>query len=828
MQTQSAWKPAGRGCRRPTHLPRAVGSACATMLIAALSCPFAQAAPTVLDFEDILAPATIRTEFSSRGVLFNFAFLSKASLFSGNTVARSGTQVMRVSNPSDGDFSVSPMIITFTSPQSRVRMFAGTEVRPVTGTLQAFDSTGALIGQDGPKTVAADVFTTPFEVAIGQASITRVELLYEDAAFEAIDDLEFEGDPPPPPPPTPPVVTITFPVNGADLDTSRIDIIGTVAGEGLLSPVKLIIDERRPPGSTQPQFSSLVELTGAGNTRQFTVPNFGTLALGPITFTVEAENIGGLKGTGSVSIFNLPAPIRDRFDKEGGATVMGEFNFGFPSSGCRIAVYQTGAISVDGNGNTFLIRREMLDKLRTIGRYLQENFLTSLPFGECPLSEEREVFGARVQDFEGVRIYSHPATGAVFVPAVFTDAIDKRDDVLPLGIPLSDPTSSTGIAQTWLFQQFFRPDNPTLLPSTLEIRGTPPRLWMERQGGDWIVSQLEPSAADRARNKSAATLWESFPCDDLLGPCAVENEPPFPPPNTPDIGELFCNGVTYIPTLEGAPHPLEPVLIPAEWVPVRGDHVATPVFGAVKSAHMVDIDNGLTHETHNGNCPAPEFFLGDLTCASDYEFSVRPIGPQGDTSPLPSLFGKSNTDRIKTEYEVAFASAAHGFLGAPTTGDLVHMTGRWIVDCGHSTYKTELHPIFSFARMKTVVSETNAFTGLEDDLFGGKPATRIAIWVNGWYPGGEGNAIEFDVFPPPRPSPDAVLHVVKPVDFGPGGYRAAEDVNLEFSIEPPGAASHVHLRFTAPFRANTITEAGEMKFESGRQYWGIWYLFWGD
>jgi hypothetical protein len=270
---------------------------------------------------------------------------------------------------------------------------------------------------------------------------------------------------------------------------------------------------------------------------------------------------------------------------------------------------------------------------------------------------------------------------------------------------------------------------------------------------------------------------------------------------------------------------------------------------------MADLDNGATHETHNGNCP----YLGEglaigsalfplaspivygtyvpvedygLTCGSDYEFGVRPIGRQFDPSPLPSLYGDGAGDEkqgeMKTEYEEYYASAAHKFLGAPANGDLVHITGRWIIDCGHSGYKSELHPLFSFARMKTVVSETNTSTGLEDDLMGGKPATRVAIWINGWYPGGDHNAIEFDAFPPPRPSPTAVLHVVKPVDFAEGGYRAAEDVNLNFSFLPAGATSHVHLRFTSPLRQNVVTGAGEMMFEPGRGYWGIWYLYWGE
>ena len=35
-------------------------------------------------------------------------------------------------------------------------------------------------------------------------------------------------------------------------------------------------------------------------------------------------------------------------------------------------------------------------------------------------------------------------------------------------------------------------------------------------------------------------------------------------------------------------------------------------------------------------------------------------------------------------------------------------------------------------------------------------------------------------------------------------------------------------RFTAPRRENPVSHAGEMLFKPGRQYWGIWYLYWGS
>jgi hypothetical protein len=794
----------------------------------------AMGAKTVLDFEDVAAGTTITSQYGMRGVIFHQAFLGTDS------AARSGTRVLRTVSPTTEVFTEIPLVMSFTSAQSRVKLFAGSPGVALNGTLTAFNADGDVVATDGPRLVAQDVFTTMFEVTVATESIRRAELQLEGSAHQAIDDLEFEGKPPVPTPTEPPIVKITSPLDGVDLDVETIDIAGTVTGEGLLGPVKLTMEFRRPPESTAGPFRSALALTGTGTTRTFSLEGFTGVPLGPITVTVEAENIGAVKGTGSSTFTNLPRAIVERFDSEGGAATFGEFQFGlFGKDGCKIAIYEMGAIGIDNSKLTAVVRGDILTKWLSL-RGLADNDGLG-----CPIGEERDALGgARAQDFQDGRIYGQLRGGALpgtaFVPAVFVDAIDKRGEEAGIGLPLGDPTESIGSARTWLFQRFFRPDAPDLLPSTMEIRGTPPKLWMERQLGGWFHFKLEPSDFDQASNRSAATLWESFDCEDNLGPCTVAEEPPFPPENTPNVGDLFCDGTTYNPVIPGRP---------PEWVAIQGNYVATPAFGATIAAHMTSIDNGLTHETHNGNCPYLTEGLGigsalvgvpvafgafvaaneyGLTCASDFEFFVHPIGSQGDTSPLPSLFGKKNTDRIKTEYEVYYAAAAHNFLRAPAIGDLVHTTGRWIVDCGHDTYKTELHPIFSYATMKTVTSEPNTFTGLEVDLFGGIQATRVAIWVNGWYPGGEDNAIEFDIFPPPRPSPDAVLHVSKPVDNAAGGYRAAEDVTLEYKLAPPLSASHVHLKFTAPRRENHVTGAGEMKFQSGRQYWGIWYVHWGE
>jgi hypothetical protein len=835
----------------------------AAAAIALLAAGAAVNAQTVLDFEDADIPTAteINAQYGSRGVLFHNAHLE------ADAAAHSGARVLRAVKTGDEAFTAKPLVITFASLQTRVKLFAGSQFSSLNGTLTAFDGLGNAVDTDGPRLVAANVFTTPFEVTTATASIDRVEFQLENSSYASIDDLEFEGLPPPPPPTQGPVVQLTQPVDGIEVDIPgdlpRLDIAGTVTGEGLLPQVTVTVAYKRPPESASlPPLTLVLDLTGTGTTRQFTLAGGMTpLPLGPITVTATAENVVAARGTDTSTLTNLPLAVTNRFGTDGGAATYGDFQYGLLGA-CAIAVYERGAIS-GRNGGAIAVRGDVFTKWLSLRGPLDE-----LGWFGCPKNEEGETLaGARSQPFDRGRIYARlpgvlPPT-AFYVPAVFADAIANRGDDPSIGLPLSDPSDSTGPMRTWLFQRFSRPDavDPVpLLPSTLEIRGTPPILWMERQAGNWLNNQPGIQsrafcrsdvndqgfrcAFDKERTKSGATWWEGFPCLDSLGPCPVAAEPEFPPPipagSEPDFANQFCNGTLYRPGLAGPP----------EWKAIRGEYDATPVFGATVSAHMADIDNGLTHQTHNATCPylGAQIAIGSVlippltpfgayvvaeengyTCASDFEFFVRPLGPQIDTRPqLPSLFGLENTDNIKTEYEVAYAAAAHNFLGPPDVGDLVHMTGRWILDCGHPSYKTELHPIFSFARMKTVVSETNTFTGLEETLFGGKPATRVAIWVNGWYPGGDNNAIEFDIFPPPRPSPTSLLRVVKPVDSGPGDYQAAKDVTLDYAIGPPGGATRVHLRFTSPRRENTVTSEGEMLFAPGRQYWGIWYLYWGD
>jgi hypothetical protein len=300
-------------------------------------------------------------------------------------------------------------------------------------------------------------------------------------------------------------------------------------------------------------------------------------------------------------------------------------------------------------------------------------------------------------------------------------------------------------------------------------------LHVERQGGDLSYPA-----------EFSATLWESFPCSGTLGPCSVDPTPGRPEPIS-DAGARFCNNTTY-------------PFGPPEWSPILGHYISTPVFGVAVHSHMSKVDNPFTHENiYELNCPEK------VDCPSDWTVDIFPIGPQSGIAPFTSILA-ANT-YLELEYEDFYARYAHVFMDWPLVGDLFFAAGRWIVDCGHEPYRTELHPIFMFSKMKA-------------EEFEGRLATRADIWVNGWYPG---DPIVFNIFPPARPSPDSVLTVNKPVDAD-----AAFNVDLTFKLLPEGAPDHVQVTFTADRREVDVSEAGEMFFQSGRGYEGQWYVSWGQ
>src|SRR5258708_18789969 len=198
--------------------------------------------------------------------------------------------------------------------------------------------------------------------------------------------------------------------------------IGTVTGNGLLPNMFLGVDHQRLPRDLVPPDLWSVPLAGSGSNRTFS--QTVRLPLGDVAINATEDNTGGKEGTAKLSLLNLPPTLRD----PGGALgpLQGVLD---ASPGCRIAVYQSGAIATDG-ANVFTISQTILPKWnqwKSAGK-------ASSPDAYCPTENERNMRGSsvepapgptRVQNFRGGRIFANLPDGSHYLPAVFASAIDQ-------------------------------------------------------------------------------------------------------------------------------------------------------------------------------------------------------------------------------------------------------------------------------------------------------------------------------------------------------------------------------------------------------------------
>lgn len=719
------------------------------LLVLVLITTLVGAQPRVIDFED-RGVGLVSAEYASRGVIFDRAYIDQ------HANAHSGTRVLRSIAPNEEVFSAAPLRMRFTGRMARVALFAG-NLTGITGrgTLRAFDASNVLVGQDGPRPLPTNAFTASFQVRANSPRIVRAEFHVEGSPLVTVDDVTVEGTSDPLPT-VPPQVAISTPTDGATLDEGAFSIAGTAAGPGLLEPVVLSVTGGRPPDSTAPPSQNELSLSGTGASRSFAL-TYNAL-VGPYTLTATARNSANLAGSATVRLSVVPAAIRTRFASSGGAGVFGALRFGAHDGDCVVAVYDNGLIAAPGN-TTFVVTGAVFAKW--MATRAPGGFLSRVG---CPTTEERDALGgARAQDFRRGRIYAR-GNETAYVPAVFRDAIETLGGEATTGIALTDPSDSPGAMETWLFQRFARVDLPGVEPSTLEIRGSPAVLYVERVG-DGL------DGVGRTPDGNSPTVYRTFPCAGNLGPCTV-TKPEY------ETTITSCNG-RY------------PVTSPTEWQNISGFY--TPVTGWVRGSKLACTDNPLTHDyqmTNNSDrCSATDVF------PSDWNVSVRPLAGFGARTTSEQTY-------MEIEFEAFYARHFFAGWGWPVAGDLVATNGYWIMDCGHSPTRAEIHPpyLLSHSRMRKRPD--------------GRLETLTAIWVNGFYSGGEMN---LDIWPPPRPSPDAFLTLTKPVDAD-----AAFDVNLQLTTSYAGA----RLRFTAPSREVRIEESGQMKWMTGRGYEGEWTVGW--
>jgi hypothetical protein len=782
--------------------------ACLMVCLAAASM-LAQA-QIVIDFEDLPAgglgvPVQVYAEaqYGAKGVLFlNAAAIDYSAGIPIPGFARSGTKAVTACYAAEA--CRAPFSMTFLAPQTRVMVWAGYSdggaiPEDLTRIVQmrAFDAAGQEVGRASsppftlvaPRPVPVPI-RMPLEVASGSANIVRAEVNLLDPGGAvvltndlAIDDVEFNAPPPPAPPA--PVVSITAPSSGTvDFTHSGFQVAGTVSGAQILSTT-LRVMPREAPGSTRPPIVQQVSLvpTGEPDRYTFTASLDALRQMGRAVITVTSVNVGGLSGSASVELFNAPPEIAEQC---GPTQPLGELQYSVPLNACSVAVCARGGVSA-ANGTLRRIPSTILKK------WLQ------VPAAGCPTREAASIVGGQQQDFERVRIVNATVGGGgvFYIPKVFVDAIDTLGGQAVTGLPLSDPQSFVGVSPrppTWAFQRFRRFGEPAgTLDSTLEIRGDNPVLSVERQGGDLSEFYL----ADLELSASIPTIWQTFPCEVRNGDFVCKVRPPGSGPPLANANPDFCGTPLSLPGIGSFSRKFP--WVPIQWVAVEDDHANTPVLGWIR-AHSPDLPGAPgSHPASEDNPLVHEHYGGPLNFPSDWALHLVLLRPYWDR--YGANFEEKN---FEVEIETFYVNYFLQSTDFPHPGDLVFASGRWIVDCGHEYGYTEIHPpsVLAFIR-----GETDRIS---------RPVTSADIYVNGFF---NGLDVEFDLYPPPRPSPTARLVMSKPVDEA-----AAYGVTVEYDL----LIDHVQARFFAEARQNPVTSFGEMKWLDGRAYFGTWRLYWAE
>jgi hypothetical protein len=243
---------------------------------------------------------------------------------------------------------------------------------------------------------------------------------------------------------------------------------------------------------------------------------------------------------------------------------------------------------------------------------------------------------------------------------------------------------------------------------------------------------------------------------------------------------------------------------PPEWVPVRDNFIPAPIWGVLFEAKHASGDNPFTHRQWFQPCPVPvveelvpwvillgptallivEALRSESICPADWDLKIRPL-------PGFRSMQAVNRDMVQVEFEREDWGALAGAYGDPVPGELIFAAGRYVVDCGHRPFKTEIHPPFVYTAVTMVTHD-------------GRPATQADIWVTKFFPGGDSptEAVEFDIFPPPRPSPQALLGARTPGD---------QDAAVKVTFKSLGPFGPVRVRVTGTRGKPEVTKFGEMK-----------------
>lgn len=144
----------------------------------------------------------------------------------------------------------------------------------------------------------------------------------------------------------------------------------------------------------------------------------------------------------------------------------------------------------------------------------------------------------------------------------------------------------------------------------------------------------------------------------------------------------------------------------------------------------------------------------------------------------------------------------------PEPGDRIFMSGRWIIDCGHDDWHAELHPFESYV---------STHRESREEALGGTEAVSTVV-VTGAWPGG---VVEFDLWPPSRPSHEAALTWAHDTPI-------ATELLVEHELQPQENPNHLHFRVrsTAPWAPLLTKDLNDVYYNVTRRLVARYRLWW--
>lgn len=219
--------------------------------------------------------------------------------------------------------------------------------------------------------------------------------------------------------------------------------------------------------------------------------------------------------------------------------------------------------------------------------------------------------------------------------------------------------------------------------------------------------------------------------------------------------------------------------IDPQWVSVMPDDAPEIVEGIVTRNKLSYEDNPANHNSHD--------FVFHLLLDPDYQHLHSDANPDDGGSTDPA---DDNLRLMEMEWEMRYFSP----LFWPLEGDRVWMMGRWVFDCGHPPYRTELHPPKAVAFMRL---EPTHFVG--DDM----PVltNRAYVYVHGrggYYKTSVAmQNYEFDIPLPPKPPVGSLRDELRNTTT-----LRAEVIYMPFggpipilSPQPPNNPTQVHVTY---------------------------------